>query len=93
MKPIKLANDKVVKRGEGNHVSVEFNLLYRVSPVCGRIILDRDRDVMQWHTTLSAADEKWTEEVFSRVFHGKPFDQVSSVRFGQTDASYYPRSP
>jgi hypothetical protein len=28
--PIKLQNEKVVHRGEGNHVSVEFNLLYRV---------------------------------------------------------------
>jgi linoleate 10R-lipoxygenase len=30
LQPIKLRNGQVVERGEGNHVSVEFNLLYRV---------------------------------------------------------------
>ena len=32
---------------------------------------------LQWHTTASAADEKWTEEVFKKAF-GKPFDQVGN---------------
>ena len=30
---------------------------------------------LQWHTTTSVVDEKWTEEVFKKAF-GKPFDQV-----------------
>ena len=32
--------------------------------------------LLQWHTTVSAADEKWTEEVFDSVFDGKPSSQV-----------------
>ena len=28
--PIKYRNGQVVERGQGNHVSVEFNILYRV---------------------------------------------------------------
>ncbi|KAF8579879.1 heme peroxidase [Ramaria rubella] len=62
--PIKLKDGEIVHRGEGNHVSVEFNLLYR------------------WHTTTSAADQTWTEEVFSRAFGGKPFDEITIQDFG-----------
>ncbi|KAJ7058676.1 heme peroxidase [Mycena amicta] len=61
--PIK--NDGVeVERGQGNHCSVEFNVLYR------------------WHPTLSAADQKWTEDAFNRVFNNKPFDQITMQDFG-----------
>ena len=38
--------------------------------------------VLQWHTTVSAADEKWTEDVFNKVFDGKPFDQLTLRDFG-----------
>ncbi|KAJ6607611.1 heme peroxidase [Mycena sp. CBHHK59/15] len=65
-----------VARGQGNHVSVEFNVLYR------------------WHPTLSVADQKWTEDIFSNVFKSKPFDQLSvqdfARAFGQTFASIDP---
>ncbi|KAH9481020.1 Psi-producing oxygenase A [Psilocybe cubensis] len=48
-----------VERGKGNHISAEFNVLYR------------------WHSTLSEADEKWTNDMFSDIFKGKPFDQLT----------------
>ncbi|KAF8209473.1 heme peroxidase [Mycena galopus ATCC 62051] len=74
--PIK-TNGQVVERGEGNHCSVEFNVLYR------------------WHPTLSAADQKWTEDVFNQVFNNKPFDQLTvqdfGAAFGQTFATIDPR--
>ncbi|KAF7326065.1 Heme peroxidase [Mycena kentingensis (nom. inval.)] len=53
-----------LERGQGNHCSVEFNVLYR------------------WHPTLSIEDEKWTEDVFSRAFNNKPFDQLTMQDFG-----------
>ncbi|KAJ7436075.1 heme peroxidase [Mycena galericulata] len=54
-----------VERGLGNHVSVEFNVLYR------------------WHPTLSASDQKWTEDVFQKVFNNKPFDQLNIQDLGE----------
>ena len=35
--------------------------------------------LLQWHATVSQADEQWTEQVFNQIFNGKPFDQV--IRF------------
>jgi hypothetical protein len=64
--PIKLKNDKIIMRGEGNHVSVEFNILYR------------------WHTTISAADEEWTKQVFHRAFNGIPPEQLTLKDFGSS---------
>ena len=32
LQPIKTEDGEFLGRGEGNHVSVEFNLLYRVRP-------------------------------------------------------------
>ncbi|KAJ7133385.1 heme peroxidase [Mycena epipterygia] len=74
--PIKTKDGLEVGRGQGNHCSVEFNVLYR------------------WHPTISAADEKWTEEVFNKVFNNKPFDQLTikdfGAAFGQTFATIDP---
>ncbi|KAG6915284.1 hypothetical protein DXG01_012306 [Tephrocybe rancida] len=50
--------DLKVERGLGNHVSVEFNVLYR------------------WHATMSARDQKWTEDVFSSVIGDKPIAEL-----------------
>ncbi|KAJ7078001.1 heme peroxidase [Mycena belliarum] len=36
----------------------------------------------RWHPTLSAPDEKWTEDVFNGMFKNKPFDQLSVKDFG-----------
>ncbi|KAJ7923789.1 heme peroxidase [Mycena leptocephala] len=36
----------------------------------------------RWHPTLSAADVKWTEDVFNKVFNNKPFDQLTMQDFG-----------
>ncbi|KAJ7704765.1 heme peroxidase [Mycena rosella] len=48
----------------------------------------------RWHPTLSAADQKWTEDVFNKVFNNKPFDQLSvqdfGAAFGQTFAAIDP---
>ncbi|KAJ6500909.1 heme peroxidase [Mycena sanguinolenta] len=68
--PIKI-NDQEVERGQGNHCSVEFNVLYR------------------WHPTLSAADQKWTEDIFTKVFGNKPFDQLTLQDFGAAFAQLF----
>ncbi|KAF9477868.1 heme peroxidase [Pholiota conissans] len=60
--------DLTVPRGQGNHCSVEFNVLYR------------------WHPTISTKDEKWTEDLFARVFNGKPSDQLTMQDLGQIGA-------
>ncbi|KAF8516240.1 heme peroxidase [Gautieria morchelliformis] len=67
--PITLPDRTVIARGQGNHVSVEFNLLYR------------------WHTTTSAPDEAWTENVFKEAFKGKPFDQLTVPDMARTFAA------
>ncbi|KAJ6585690.1 heme peroxidase [Mycena capillaripes] len=36
----------------------------------------------RWHPTLSAADEKWTQNVFNKFFNNKPFDQLTMQDFG-----------
>ncbi|KAF8879251.1 heme peroxidase [Infundibulicybe gibba] len=61
--PIKDKNGIEVTRGQGNHCSVEFNVLYR------------------WHTTTSKADEKWTEDFFSKSFNDKPFEELTPKDF------------
>ncbi|KAJ7448053.1 heme peroxidase [Mycena latifolia] len=33
--------------------------------------------IYRWHPTLSTADEKWTENIFHKVFNYKPFDQLT----------------
>jgi hypothetical protein len=48
-----------VERGTGNHVSVEFNLLYR------------------FHSVISERDEKWTENMFRKIFPGTEPRDVS----------------
>ncbi|KAJ6583033.1 heme peroxidase [Mycena vulgaris] len=35
----------------------------------------------RWHPTLSAADEKWTEDVFTKFFNDKPFDELTIKDF------------
>ncbi|CUA69779.1 hypothetical protein RSOLAG22IIIB_08699 [Rhizoctonia solani] len=61
--PIK-GSEGEVGRGQGNHCSVEFNLLYR------------------WHAVTSEADEKWTNDIFNKVFT-KPANQVQLSDFYQ----------
>ncbi|KAJ7103706.1 heme peroxidase [Mycena crocata] len=36
----------------------------------------------RWHPTLSAADEKWTEDLFNNIFNNKPFDQLTIPDLG-----------
>ncbi|EIM82504.1 heme peroxidase [Stereum hirsutum FP-91666 SS1] len=62
-KEIKNKEGILVGRGQGNHVSVEFNVLYR------------------WHPTMSKEDERWTEESFNKVFHNKPFGELTTGDF------------
>ncbi|EAU90460.2 heme peroxidase [Coprinopsis cinerea okayama7 len=38
----------------------------------------------RWHTTTSREDEKWTEGVFSQLFPGKPFEEVTIDDFKTT---------
>ncbi|KAJ6544684.1 hypothetical protein DFH09DRAFT_1088549, partial [Mycena vulgaris] len=64
--PITTKDGLVVERGLGNHCSVEFNVLYRVSVA----------------PPLSAADQKWTEEAFNKVFNSRPFDELTINDFG-----------
>jgi linoleate 10R-lipoxygenase len=78
--PIKLEGGSVVTRGEGNHCSVEFNMLYRVCAIPSFLWLHSDLSYLQWHTTTSAVDEEWTEDIFGNTF-GKPFDQVRILIF------------
>ncbi|CAE6433839.1 unnamed protein product [Rhizoctonia solani] len=74
--PIKGAEGEV-GRGQGNHCSVEFNLLYR------------------WHAVTSEADEKWTNDIFSKVFTKKPsevelpdfYEALGRLRSGDVDES------
>ncbi|KAH7928581.1 heme peroxidase [Leucogyrophana mollusca] len=63
--PIKFRDGTTVARGEGNHVSVEFNLLYR------------------WHTTVSEADVRWTEEFFANAasFQGQSMEKIELKAF------------
>ncbi|KAI0081382.1 heme peroxidase [Panus rudis PR-1116 ss-1] len=59
-----IKNDNVeVTRGEGNHCSVEFNILYR------------------WHATTAQKDIKWTEDLFTQAFAGKPFTELEFSDF------------
>ncbi|KAJ6481195.1 heme peroxidase [Mycena vulgaris] len=37
----------------------------------------------RWHPTLSAEDQKWTEDVFNNVFDNKPFDQLTMKDLGE----------
>ncbi|KAG8952208.1 hypothetical protein FRC04_004915 [Tulasnella sp. 424] len=69
---------ELIPRGEGNSVSVEFNLLYR------------------WHATISEPDEKWTEDLFRKMFPDKPIHsltvadfkaRVAELRFGPSAAA------
>ncbi|KAF8878552.1 heme peroxidase [Infundibulicybe gibba] len=62
--PIEGNNGVEVTRGQGNHCSVEFNVLYR------------------WHATTSHVDEKWTEDVFNKLFNDKPFEKLTLQDFG-----------
>ncbi|KAF8878550.1 heme peroxidase [Infundibulicybe gibba] len=64
--PIKGKNGIEVTRGQGNHCSVEFNVIYR------------------WHATTSQVDEKWTEDVFNKLFKNKPFEELTLQDFGTT---------
>lgn len=53
-----------VNRAEGNSVSVEFNLLYRVSNrfllrLCLSCRAHTNLPLLQWHATLSPDDEEW----------------------------------
>ena len=66
-------------RGQGNHVSVEFNILYRVS--LGVSVSTEFRlmiRILQWHTTTSEADEEYTKAVFQNIdgFQDKPMETV-----------------
>ncbi|KAF8628091.1 hypothetical protein AX15_004094 [Amanita polypyramis BW_CC] len=62
---IRYRNGQIVNRGEGNHVSVEFNVLYH------------------WHATISEADEKWTENLFSGIqgFQGQSVEKMELKEF------------
>lgn len=59
-----------VNRAEGNAVSVEFNLLYRVSNSNNRssfaplsfLSHSPALPLLQWHATLSEDDEKWLQQ-------------------------------
>ncbi|KAF8512919.1 linoleate diol synthase [Gautieria morchelliformis] len=62
---IRRSDHSQVERGQGNNVSIEFNLLYR------------------WHATMSEANEKWTEDTFSKVFNGEPFDKITPPDFAR----------
>ena len=70
-------------RGQGNHVSVEFNVLYRVRIIqfLGAVITWTY--FKQWHATTSEADEKWTENLLNSKFGGKPLDQVDINDFAK----------
>jgi hypothetical protein len=83
---MRLHGGKFVERGQGNHVSVEFNLLYRVSlylwfsRVCAddKIVLveSNSNGTEQWHATLSQPDTKWMEQILKRAFPDKPLEAV-----------------
>ena len=31
----------------------------------------------RWHTTLSVPDTQWTEDTFTKLFDGKPFEEIT----------------
>ena len=79
--PIKDKNGIEVTRGQGNHVSVEFNVLYRVRIHSTRLQLSFIDLYRQWHATTSQADEKWTEDLFKSKLGNKPWDQIDLQDF------------
>ncbi|QRV81013.1 heme peroxidase [Ceratobasidium sp. AG-Ba] len=57
------SNDTHLARGQGNSVSVEFNILYH------------------WHSALSKTDEKWTQDIFHRIFGDKKPEDITIEEF------------
>lgn len=77
---IKNKQGVIVGRGQGNHVSVEFNVLYRVSIMLHWCYF-ATHGSLQWHPTMSKEDEKWTVDSFNEIFHNKPFSQLTTDDF------------
>lgn len=82
-KPITTKTGDVVSRGQGNHVSVEFNLLYRVRSkfrlkLAASCVLTL---LLQWHATTAQEDIEWTERAFNNIFKlqatGKTFSTLT----------------
>ncbi|QRV95471.1 heme peroxidase [Ceratobasidium sp. AG-Ba] len=57
------SSDTHLARGQGNSVSVEFNILYH------------------WHSALSKTDEKWTQDIFHRIFGDKKPEDITIEEF------------